>query len=183
MVRLAIWDQDTVLVTLNLFPHSQAIQFHQLGPRVPAYCSALGKAILAWLTTEDLSVYLERTPLASYTARTITHKERLVQDLEKARQQGYAVDREECLTGLACIGAPVLDHTGHPVASISISGGPEFLHHKQLPSIILELTRTAMEISRSMGYLPEAVLPKIQGVGSRHMVIYGNGLKQREDMK
>jgi DNA-binding IclR family transcriptional regulator len=168
MVRIAIWDQDTVLVTLNLFPHSRVIQFHQLGPRVPAYCSALGKAILAWLKTEELASYLKHTRLSSYTTYTITDRKRLLQELEQTRQQGYAVDREECLVGLACIGAPIFEHTGRPIASLSISGGPDLLKDKQLSSIILELSRTAMEISHSMGYLPEAISPKIQGARSRH---------------
>lgn len=165
MVRVAIWDQDAILVTLNLFPQSQAVRFHQLGPRVPAYCSALGKAILAWLTTEDLAGYLKRTHLSEYTAHTITDRKRLLQDLEQTRRRGYAVDREECLVGLACIGAPVFDHTGRPTASISISGAPELLQDKQLSSIVLELIDAAREISRSMGYLPEAVPPQTQGVG------------------
>jgi DNA-binding IclR family transcriptional regulator len=153
--RIAIWDGDSALITLNVDPRSNSLFVHQIGPRIPAYCSSVGKAILAFLNNEELNAYLSRTELIPYTPRTITQKERLLMELEETRQRGYSIDQEETTPGLACIGAPIFGKDGHLEASISLSGDPGRFRKKQLKGLCEKLIKSAGEISRSMGYLPE----------------------------
>jgi DNA-binding IclR family transcriptional regulator len=154
-VRIAIWDQGSALVILNIFHPSQTVSFGAVGPRVPAYCTAVGKAILAWLPDPELSDYLERTPLAPYTLNTITDRARLKQDLAETFHRGFAVDREEYLVRFNCIGAPIFDRTGRPTAAVSVSGEPDLLLGEKRGSMSEQLIGTAKEISRYMGHLPE----------------------------
>ena len=157
MVRIAIWDQNEILVTFNGIPGHQAAKYQQLGPRVPAYCSASGKAVLSKLPQEKISKYLEETTLTPFTQKTITKTARLMKELEKARNKGYAEDHEEYLSGLSCISSAIFDRSGSPYAAISVSGGIEFFSNPNLDDIAQKMIETAAEISRSMGYFQQAV--------------------------
>lgn len=92
-----------------------------IGSRWPAHATSTGKALLAALSAEQLRQCLP-DPLPRYTAHTITNRQALLRDLEKTRQRGYAVAREELEIGLLAIGAPLLNHDGEAVAAISIAG-------------------------------------------------------------
>jgi len=160
---LAIWEEGTLMSTLRLLPQFQQVESYQLVPRIPAYCTSLGKAILAWMSREELDTYLKHTRLVSYTPNTITDKGRLRQDLKLTRQRGYSLDRQEFVIGIACMGAPIFDHNKRAVAAISISGtSDQVLHNKKkrLEQMQGELIRTAKEISRNMGYLPEVLVER-----------------------
>ncbi len=153
VIRIAIWDQNTMLVTLNAFPGSKANPYQQLGPRVPAYCSASGKAVLSMLSPKELQRYLKQTSFTSYTPHTITREEDLMAEVAQARLNGYAEDREEFMLGIACISAPIFDQAGNPTAAISISSIPSLLYTDRLTSFVEALQRTAAEISASLGYI------------------------------
>jgi DNA-binding IclR family transcriptional regulator len=156
MIRIAIWDRDEILVTYNIFPGSQAINYQQLGPRVPAYCSASGKALLAMMPSQKVTEYLKQTTLKPYTPNTITTVKELKKALDMARVNGYAEDREEYLPGLYCVSAPIFNQSGKPYAAISVSGGLRFFPDKELEEISRQMKDAAAEISRSMGYFQQA---------------------------
>ena len=150
--RLAMWDKNSVVVLINIFPSSDTFQYFNMGPRVPAYCSAMGKAILASLPNDELSSYLKQTTLTPVTSRTINNKELLFKDLEKTKLRGYSFERGEIVQDIACVGAPIFDSTNHVVASIGLSGHPEIFNSDKLSEVTKELIETAKEISHSLGY-------------------------------
>lgn len=153
-VNLAIWDHGSVMMTFRGLSNYQNLQSQQFAPRFPAYCSSQGKAILSALPEDRLTQYLNTTRLIAYTPNTITDKKRLIKELHQTRERGFAVDHEEFLIGISCIGAPVLDNTGFPVGAISISGNGEQIFGKKMKRLASDLMQTAMEISYKMGYLP-----------------------------
>jgi IclR family KDG regulon transcriptional repressor len=150
--RIAIWDRNAVLVTLNISPLSPSFFLHQIGPRIPAYCTALGRAILAFLPHQELNTYFDKTEIVSYTPKTVIQKKRLLLELEKTRERGYSIDREETVLGLTCFGAPIFGRGGVLQGSISLSGDSDRLHEKQLKRFAKELLTTSHEISRSIGH-------------------------------
>lgn len=93
-----------------------------MGSRGPAYCTALGKAILAFLPQEDFDDYIEQTTLEAFTQNTITDKAKLIEELAHVKKAGLAVDNEEFSIGLRSVGAPILDVRGHARFAISVSG-------------------------------------------------------------
>jgi len=93
-----------------------------IGKRSPIYCTSIGKAILAFLPVEKRENILNSIELKKFTKNTISKKEELKEELEKIREQGFALDNEEHEEGIVCIGAPIFNNKDHVVASISISG-------------------------------------------------------------
>jgi IclR family transcriptional regulator, KDG regulon repressor len=152
--RLAIWDGDSMVITSTVHPRPRAVLPHQFGPRVHAYCSAIGKAVLAFSDEETGKSYLKRTPLVSFTPGTITQKGRLLEELALTRQRGYSVDREEAVPGLSCIGAPIHQRDGQVAGAISVSGGTQRVLGDKMESFSGALLKTAAEISRYMGFYP-----------------------------
>lgn len=154
--RIAIWDRDSALLTVNIEPRSHLLFAHQIGPRIPAYCSALGKALLAFLDPGELRGYFDRVKLKPFTANTITQKKQFQKELEETRRRGYSIDREENALGLACIGVPIFGVGGRLEGAISVSGDAKDIY-KRMKALLPELLKTGKEISRSLGYFPESL--------------------------
>jgi DNA-binding IclR family transcriptional regulator len=95
---------------------------YRIGMRLPAACTASGKALLSTLPADSVSALYAGRPLEALTAHSVTGLDRLVRDLETARSLGYAIDDEETREGMSCIGAPVFDSPGgSAVAAVAIS--------------------------------------------------------------
>jgi DNA-binding IclR family transcriptional regulator len=154
-VRLAIWGNDTMLITLNFLPDTKNLPPHQFGPRLPAHCCALGKAFLSTLNEQELNEFLERTPLLAYTQNTITDKDGFKKALTDIRKKGYASETEEYTLGQSCVAMPVFGANGKAAGAVSLTVNMGRLSPAGLSATVSEIQQTAMEISRRMGYLPE----------------------------
>lgn len=163
--RIAIWDNDTVLVTFNAFPSVESMVFQQVGPRVPGYCTSLGKAVLSSLDEAELAEYLDRTELIRYTQTTITDRQQLCDGLKKMAEQGYVTENGEFLMGTCCVGVPIFDESFKAIGSISLSGTPDILSEKQLSIVVPAIIQTGLEVSRRMGFHPEALPSRRQVAG------------------
>ncbi len=152
--RLAIWDGDAMVVTSTVHPRPRAVLPHQFGPRIHAYCSAVGKAVLAYLDEKQLADYLQRTQFFAFTPTTHCAKEALRKDLHETRQRGYALDREEAVMGMGCLGAPIFQRDSRVVGAVSISGNPQRMFGEKMDTFADELMKTAASISRYLGYIP-----------------------------
>lgn len=92
------------------------------GATIPLHCTGSGKVFLSALSDSELERVVEGLPLERYTANTITDQGTLIASIRKVRQQGFAVDDEEVEEGLVCVAAPVRNHLGEIIGSISLSG-------------------------------------------------------------
>jgi DNA-binding IclR family transcriptional regulator len=122
-----------------------------VGSRVPAHAAALGKAILAHLGPEVVRRLLPRRLTAS-TRRTITDRNALLEELAAVRRRGFAIDDEEFMDGVRCVGAPVFDEAGRVVGAVSLAGPafrltPETAAHQARPVVA-----AAHRVSLSLGY-------------------------------
>ncbi len=122
----------------------------QLGGRDPAYATALGKAILAFLPVEERSRHLPPT-LIPRTAWTITDIAAFRDELERIRETGIAEDRGENEAGAHCFGSPILDHRGLPIAAISVSAPDSRVDELRSHDIARTVKETAHEISLQLG--------------------------------
>lgn len=93
----------------------------RIGSRVPAYSSAIGHAILAWLPRPTQISILQSQPRRQLTATTQTDLNVLLARLEQVKQRGYAVSDQETVSGLYVLAAPILDTDGIPLAGLSIA--------------------------------------------------------------
>lgn len=121
-----------------------------VGDRMPAHCTAAGKALLAFGPGAALDLVL-RSGLPARTPATITAADPLHAELARIRAEGVAYDREEYEVGVACVAAPVRGPEGDCVAAISITGGASAL---QLGPLAAAVRATAQEASRSLGASP-----------------------------
>lgn len=115
----------------------------------PLHCTSIGKALLAALDDESVIEILERTGMPRTTEFSITDRQALLEDLRATRQRGYAIDRQEAVLGVCCVGAPVRDFSGRPIASISLSTVREFFEPELIGPWVAE---AAIEISSAMGW-------------------------------
>lgn len=93
----------------------------RIGSRVPAYSTAVGQAILAWLPRETQVEVLSGQPMLKLTATTITEMDALLARLDQVRALGYALSDQETVTGVYVLAAPVFDVDGMPVAALSVA--------------------------------------------------------------
>lgn len=149
--HLTVLDHASVMF-LYKFESRQAIRMKSiLGARVPAHCSADGKAILAYQTKERIES-IAINGLAAQTTKTITTVEQLMVDLAQVRARGYALDDEETEVGLRAIAAPIRDHTGEVVAAISIAGPIQRMTKKVVLSHAPKVVAAAEAISARLGH-------------------------------
>jgi len=92
-----------------------------VGSRIPAYCSATGKALLAFLPRPDLEQILDRIDLVRRAPRTLTSKTALLAELDNVRRTGIAVNDEELESALRSIAVPVRSRSGEVIAAVNIS--------------------------------------------------------------
>ncbi len=115
-----------------------------IGDRVPIHCTALGKAILAFLPEARRTEIIDRRGLPAVNSNTITDRDRLLAELEEIREHKIATDDEERLNGLRSVAAPVLDGSGSVIGSISVAGPT---HRMQGERFETELPETVLGVA------------------------------------
>jgi DNA-binding IclR family transcriptional regulator len=123
-----------------------------VGARNPAYCTGVGKAMLAHLTPGQLDGYLSETQLRAFTKKTLVSAFELKANLCQIAAQGYAIDDQEREDGVRCVAAPVRDHTGQVVAAVSIAAPSMRVTKERVPELTIQVMRAAAEISSELGH-------------------------------
>lgn len=121
-----------------------------VGIRLPMHCSGLGKVLLAEKSSAELKRFVSQKGLPALTKRTIVNISDLEKELEKIRQQGYAIDDGEIMEGLRCVAAPIRDANGIVRYAISVSGQIRDMYGKRLEQVIVETKRAADKISKAL---------------------------------
>jgi IclR family pca regulon transcriptional regulator len=118
------------------------------GSRLPAYCTALGRVMLAHLPPHELDGYLARVPLKAMTERTVVNPERLKEILGEVRQAGYAIVEEELEIGLRSIAVPVRGATGKVLAALNIGAHAARVSNRKMKEEFLPaLLKGAQDLS------------------------------------
>ena len=153
--HLAVLDDGEVLYIDKVESTRSLRMPSQVGRRLPAHCTGVGKALLAHLPAVDVASIVARRGMASYTPRTITDPDALQADLTEVRRRGYSVDDEEIEEALRCIGAPVRDHSGRVVAAVSIAGPASRLPSSDVSRLGELVLAGARQISTALGCPPQ----------------------------
>jgi len=150
--HLGVLDGDQAVYVEKMDVISSVKLYSQIGLHVPAFCSSLGKCILAKYSRKELEDVMGNCRFINYTKNTIPDMEALHEELAKVRQQGWGMDNEEYEEGHRCIGAPVYDYRGEIIAAVSASGSTKILTEDRFREVAEYVMKTAAEVSRSMGY-------------------------------
>lgn len=120
-VQLAVLDAPNVVYIEILSGHRKVPSPSRRGGRMPAYCTAVGKVLLAFSDEARQTLLPPDTALPRRTPNTITDVPTLIKELHEVRRTGLAFDREEAALGLTCVAAPVLVAGGMALAALSVS--------------------------------------------------------------
>lgn len=125
-----------------------------IGSRGPLYCGGSAKAILAFMDEAGRDRQLAE-PLVAFTPHTIVDTAELRAELATIRQRGYAIDDQEIVMGVFCVGMPIVDRLGRPVGAISISGPSPKAPGPTIQPLIDMLSEATSKISKRLGYAGE----------------------------
>ncbi len=154
-VHLGVFDGAQVVSIEKMdSPHGLASNV-TVGKGAPAYCTAVGKALLAF-QSELVLDSICRHGLTRYTPRTTTEPAKLRKELERIRTSGYAVDHGEHQPGVRCVAAPIRDFSGNVIASLSISGPATRLTREAIPSLAQRVCEVTAKLSARLGYRGDA---------------------------
>lgn len=163
-VHLALREGD-LGVCVDKVGQSDAIpSITRIGMSFDLYATALGKAILAYMSREEIADYLSRIELIPYTRNTIVKRGELLRELEKIRKNGYSVDNEEHRLDLRAMGVPIFDYSNRPIASISILL-PYSADQNAILSFFKQMQPAAEELSRKLGHIRSGQAAKEKPAG------------------
>ena len=151
-IHMGVLDGDSAVYVLKIESKYHIRMYSRVGRRMPLYCTAIGKVLLAYSNEEERNAALKGIKLLAITKNTITSRAALDVELAQVRQQGYALDNEEREEGLHCIGAPIFDYTGAIVATLSVSW-PSFRYERgDEAGKVDKVKAAAARISHTLGY-------------------------------
>jgi DNA-binding IclR family transcriptional regulator len=157
-------DRTSLTANLAILDHTDVVYIEKaeapsfikmdtyLGRRMPAHATSVGKAILAFLPSEELDAVLKGHMLERLTPKTITSHQKLFRELEIIRRQGYAVDDEESSLHVRCVGAPVFGNSARVEAAVSVSGTTLKVDASNLRKIAMHVSEAAENISHLLGF-------------------------------
>ncbi len=155
---LAVLRDDIVTVIAKREPEGPVRVVQEVGARRPIYCTAVGKALAAWLPEQEIKGMIRRTVFERMTHNTITSPIAFLRELARIRATGFAMDNEEHIKGIRCIATPVRDHSGEVRASLCVVGPKNHLPQRKLPQIRETLAAVAADLSVRLGHgSPEMV--------------------------
>jgi DNA-binding IclR family transcriptional regulator len=148
--HLVVYEPPDVVYIDKVENETNVRMASRIGSRVPAYRTAVGKAILAWQDEEAFHAAVA-AGMPPVTAHTVTDPERLRAELDRVRRRGYAIDDRENEPEVRCVAAPVFDHTDAAVGALSVSGLTTRMVPARVHEVGVLVVRTGLDISRALG--------------------------------
>lgn len=159
MVAMAVLDGSEILVldaVTDARHQQEAADAAPAGSRLPAYCTSMGKVLLAYLPASVRARLVAEMTLTKRGPLTITSRTTLLAQLEWVREEGLSVNDEEMLAGSCAIAAPIWDEGGDAIAAVSVTAFGGALDAADLVDrYVAKLTVTSRRISRRLGWQQE----------------------------
>ncbi|MBY0235340.1 MAG: DNA-binding transcriptional regulator KdgR, partial [Burkholderiaceae bacterium] len=140
--------------------------YSRIGRRAPLHCTAIGKVLMAWEHPQRRDRVLDGAEFQRFRDKTIVDRGEFLAELDRVKAQGFGEDREEFDDHIRCLGIPIFDRLGQPIAGMSVSF-PTFRYDEaKAPEIIAMLTAASRDVSARLGCTkfpldtgPKALLP------------------------
>jgi IclR family KDG regulon transcriptional repressor len=125
--------------------------YSRVGRRAPLHCTAIGKVLMAWEHPERRDRILDGAEFKRFRDKTITDRAAFLAELAQVKQQGFGEDREEFDDHIRCLGVPVFDRLGQPIAGMSVSFPTFRFDEAKAPEVVKMLQRASRDISEKLG--------------------------------
>jgi IclR family pca regulon transcriptional regulator len=157
--NLAILEQDQILYIDRVKTQSILTINLEIGSKLPAYCTSMGRVLLAWLPEDEARRRLRLNPRDNHTGRTVTDIGELESILADVRRKGFAVNDGELAPELYSAAAPVLNHEGEAIAALNMAVNAakhdqDYLQQVMVPAVVT----CAQRISAAMGFFVDEKL-------------------------
>lgn len=152
VVHLIIREEADIVYIDKVEANNTISMKSRIGNRAPMYCTATGKAMLAFLPKDEILKVWHSSKIAKLTENTITDFITFKKELQAIRENGYAIDNEENEIGVKCVGAPIFNMSGDVVAAISVTGPVTRITDDKIDFISKEVIQCTKLISKDMGY-------------------------------
>jgi len=151
-IHLGVVNGDEIIYLIRADSDRPYVMPSRVGLAIPMHCTGIGKVVLASWDDDELERFAARAGLPARTEHTITSLPALRTEIAHVRRLGYALDREENVTGLGCVAAPIRDHTGTVAYGISIT--TLLIEHTeaQIEAMSGLAVQSADKISAALGY-------------------------------
>lgn len=151
-VFFGVLSEDGIIVLEKSIGTHAFCFYVNTGKKLPLHCSAPGKAMLAALPQEISDEYMNRISFIVHNENTIGSKEQMEKELETVRSRGYALDLEEEMSGVVCVGCSILNYAGLPCGCLWTSAPKARLKPKNLEKIGKRFMEVTSSISTELGY-------------------------------
>jgi IclR family acetate operon transcriptional repressor len=148
-VNLGVRDGDDMVVVIRAESKHPLRLSQEPGSRLPVYASSMGKATLAYSGRSiDEELDSLARPLRAITSRTITSERKLRRELEVTRSRGYSIDDEEAISGVRCVGAPILGVSSVVLGAIAVQAPAVRMSHSRLKTLAPLVRKAAEDVAR-----------------------------------
>jgi DNA-binding IclR family transcriptional regulator len=146
--QLGILEGGQILIVEKITGHRAMPMLSQVGGIIPAYCSALGRVILAYSDPDTIDAVLAGD-LPARTPRTLTSPVAIMRELTAVPDRGWAIDREEGNIGVTCVAAPIFGPLGQVVAALSVTGPSQLVRPDRIgPAVRLAASAASRVYAR-----------------------------------
>lgn len=152
-VFLGVLSEGEVTYVRRIKSPKSVMAVRKLGQRVPAYCTATGRAMLAFRSSEEVGRLLQGSELKAFTSSTETKFERIEQTLTQIHKRKVAVVDGEFNPELLCVSSPVFSETRRPVAALTVAALSLRTNNERVQELSEQVLRVAQRLSRELGYL------------------------------
>ncbi|HVY51829.1 MAG TPA: IclR family transcriptional regulator [Devosia sp.] len=150
-VNLATRQQGQVVLLKVLEGVTSSRKGAKAGETDAWHATSLGKAMLAALPRQEVLDLVGPEPMLGYTPNTLLRHDDLLRDLQRTQARGYAIDDEESVEGLRCVGAAIRDHDGVVRYALSVSGPKSRMPYQRTEEIGGIVTQAAADVSKALG--------------------------------
>jgi IclR family transcriptional regulator, pca regulon regulatory protein len=152
-VNMGVLDGDQVIYLFRNESRTFIKLDLQTGSKMPAYCTSMGKVLLASLEDQELTELVEHIDFKKLTSHTLVDPENLFRDLMKTRERGYGICNRELSLDLYALAVPVVNYDGKVIAAVNVSVSIDQVEKKEVNSVLDELLIVGKDISSSLGYV------------------------------
>lgn len=152
-VHLAVLDNGRAVYIEKLENERSFIKMDiWIGHRLPIHTTAIGKVLVAYLPESEVLEILNLRGMEKKTRKSITSKQKYLEELRKVREYEFAIDNEENAEDVRCLAAPIFDAKGNVVAAFGTSSTILHINEEHLPKFIEFIKESAAKVSIQLGY-------------------------------
>jgi DNA-binding IclR family transcriptional regulator len=155
---VATWGDGEVTIAVKQETDGPVRVVQDVAAHRPVYCTAVGKALAAWLPVATVDAALAGVKMERRTPKTITTRAAFHAELRRIRAAGYAIDDEEQFEGLRCIAMPVFCYTGRVIASMCVVGPKHRMTHQKVLAVRAPLAAISTQLTERLGGNAEMAL-------------------------